>query len=116
MSYSRGDVVLVSFPNADKITYKKRPVLIVQSDKLITTYGDKLVVCITSKLNKTGSTRIPISYNSEDGNKMGLSIDSMIIVDNIATMSPKEIIRKIGTCSVDVQQGIDAALRETFDL
>ena len=116
MSYSRGDVVLAPFPNADMQSYKNRPALIVQSDKLTTTYNDKLVVCITSNLNKIGPTRIPVSSQSPEGKQMGLLMDSTIIVDNIATLQSKEIVKKIGSCSNSVQANIDAALRETFDL
>ncbi|MFB2894590.1 type II toxin-antitoxin system PemK/MazF family toxin [Aerosakkonemataceae cyanobacterium BLCC-F50] len=34
MSYNRGDVVLVLFPNSDLRTAKRRPALVVQADNL----------------------------------------------------------------------------------
>ena len=117
MSYSRGDVVLVAFPNIDMISFKKRPALIVQSDNLQTTYGDKLVACITSNLQKTGSTRVQIQRNSPEWNQMGLTCDSVIVVDNITTVNNQSITSKIGDCrNTRVQQLIDNALREIFDI
>lgn len=40
----RGDVVLVLFPNADLVTFKRRPALIVQADGLNTGLP-RVVVC-----------------------------------------------------------------------
>lgn len=36
MSYKRGEVVLVLFPNSDLKTAKRRPALVVQADELQT--------------------------------------------------------------------------------
>lgn len=38
MTYNRGDVVLVLFPNSDLRTAKRRPALVVQADNLGTDY------------------------------------------------------------------------------
>lgn len=42
MSFRRGDVVLVRFPNSNLKTYKKRPALIVQADDLNTGLSQKI--------------------------------------------------------------------------
>lgn len=90
MSYSQGDVVLVAFPNADLTTYKQRPALIIQSDRLPSHSGDKLVACITSNTHKTGSTRVQIIQRSPEGQQMGLLMDSVIVAPPTGDCDTKE--------------------------
>ncbi|MBE9095837.1 type II toxin-antitoxin system PemK/MazF family toxin [Tychonema sp. LEGE 07203] len=54
MSYNRGDVVLVLFPNADLRTAKRRPVLIVQANNLGTGLRQTITAMITSNLARAG--------------------------------------------------------------
>ncbi|MCR4316308.1 MAG: type II toxin-antitoxin system PemK/MazF family toxin [Planctomycetes bacterium] len=61
---SRGDVVLVSFPNSDLMTYKKRPAVIVQADGLKTGLDQKIVALITSNRGRTGPTRVKVKKDS----------------------------------------------------
>jgi mRNA interferase MazF len=113
-SFNRGDVILVRFPNSDFRTYKKRPALIVQSDSLQTGLPQKIVVPITSNLNRTGKTRIRIERDSPIGQQMGLVVDSVIVVDNLATVLEREIDKKIGNCPLMIE--INNALKIVFDL
>ncbi len=110
---SRGDVVLVIFPNADG-TYKKRPALVVQADRLNTGFDQKLVALITSNLKKSGETRILIRKESAVGRRMGLLTDSVIVADNIATVQGREMHKVIGNCGD--MEAVDDALRTTLGL
>lgn len=85
-SYKRGDVILVLYPNSDLQTYKKRPALVVQADELNTQISQRIVALITSNLNRTGETRVRIYKNSSVCKQMGLITDSIVMVDNLATV------------------------------
>jgi len=98
MSYKRGDVILVRFPNSDLISFKKRPALVVQGDGLNTGLPQKIVALITSNLKRTGPTRIMVNKNDPAGQAMGLLMDSVVVTDNLATVLEREIDKSIGYC------------------
>lgn len=109
MSYRRGDVILVRYPNSDLLTYKKRPVLVVQAEEVSTGLSQRIVALITSNLVRTGATRVTIQKDSGVGQRMGLLTDSVVMADNLATVLEREVDRVIGHCLVMEQ--VDAALR-----
>lgn len=114
MTYKRGDVVLVRFPNSDLKTYKKRPALIVQGDGLNTGLPQTIVALITSNLARTGPTRIAIKQNDAAGQTMGLRTDSVIVADNLATVLDREIDKAVGYCPAMPQ--VEYALKLTLGL
>jgi len=69
-TYKRGDVILVKFPYSDLVRYKKRPALVVQDETVETGLSQRVVVQITSNLNRTGDTRVPVRKDSPDGQAM----------------------------------------------
>jgi len=113
MNCSRGDVILVRFPNSDLKTYKKRPVLVVQAD-LDTGLRQKIVALITSNLSRTGPTRVRVPKDSDLGRNMGLLTDSVVVADNLATILEQEMDKIIGKCC-DLNP-VENALRKTFAL
>ncbi len=112
--YKRGDVVLVLYPNSDLQTYKKRPALVVQSDDVDTQISQMVVALITSNLNRTGAMRVRIYKNSSVCKQMGLMTDSVVMVDNLATVQDREVDRVIGDCPIMEQ--VDIALGKIFAL
>lgn len=112
--YKRGDVVLVLYPNADLRTAKKRPALVIQSDKVQTGLDQRVVAMITSNLSRTGSTRVTFTKGSPEGREMGLLADSVLVTDNLATVLDREIDQVIGRCPMMDLVGL--ALRKTLDL
>lgn len=114
MTFKRGDIVLVRFPNSDLKTYKKRPALIVQADNLNTGLSQKIIALITSNLNRTGPTRVLVQENSEIGKHMGIISDSVIVADNLATVLEREIDKVIGNCVETA--AVDQALRKVLAL
>lgn len=114
MTYKRGDVVLVRFPNSDLRTYKKRPALVVQGDGLNTGLAQRIVALITSNLERTGPTRITIPLNHPAAQTMGLRTDSVLVADNLATVLDREIDKVIGQCPLMAQ--VDQALKRTLGL
>jgi len=114
MNFKHGDVVLLLFPHSDLLTAKRRPALILQSDKIDTGIPQKVVAMITSNLQRTGPTRVYIEAQSETGIAMGLKIDSVVICDNLATVMNSQIDSVIGNCPK--MKSIESALRTVFDL
>jgi len=114
MSFKRGDVVLVRFPNSDLKTYKKRPALIVQADDLDTGLSQKIIALITSNLNRTGPTRVLVEKKSELGKHMGIITNSVIVADNLATVLEREIDKVIGNWVETAK--VDQALRKVLAL
>ncbi len=114
MSYKRGDVILVRFPNSDLKTYKKRPALVVQADGLATGLSQTIIALITSNTARTGSTRVPVQKSDQAGQAMGLRSDSVVVTDNLATVLEREIDKAIGHCPA--MPRVDQALKQTLGL
>ena len=110
----KGYIVLVLFPNSDLMTAKKRPALIVQADNLETNLNQVIIVMITSKMSRAGHpSRVTILIDSYEGQQSGLLTNSVIMTDNLATITLNAVHRIIGSISMEV---IDQALRRTLAL
>ena len=113
-NYIRGDIVLVIFPNSDLRTIKSRPALIVQANNLKTGIAQVIVAMITSRTARSGHpSRVSLQRTSTVGKSSGLLSDSVIMTDNLATVSFSEISRKIGAIEMKT---VDLALRHTLEL
>ncbi len=107
-SHKRGDVILVRYPNSDLRTYRFRPALVVQTDNVITRLPQRIVALITSNLRRTGPSRVRVRMNSSEGRAMGLRTDSVVVLDNLATVHDRAVDRIIGRCTA--MGKMDAAL------
>jgi mRNA interferase MazF len=115
MSYKRGDVILVLFPDSNLRTARRRPALVVQRDNLQSGLPQLIVAMITSNLSRAGHpSRIAVSLASEEARRSGLRTDSVIMTDNLATIFENEIDRAIGSWTM--MPTVDAALRHTLGL
>ena len=113
-NFKRGDIVLVLFPNSDLITAKTRPAIIVQADNLQTGIPQIIVAMITSQIFRAGHpSRVSILRNSPEGKQSGLLVDSVIMTDNLATITTSAIYRLIGSISTE---NVDTALKCTLNL
>lgn len=113
MNCSRGDVVLVGFPNSDGVTLKKRPALVVQDEAVPTGLAQVLLALITTT-PRGGPSRVAVAAASPEGQAMGLPNDSVIVADNVVTVLDKAVIRVLGACPVMSQ--VDQALRAILRL
>ena len=112
---SRGDVVLVWFPNSDLKTFKRRPALVVEADGLNTGLPQVVVSMITSNLARRGHpSRVFVPLDSPEAKAAGLRTDSIVMTDNLATVLDKAIAGKLGR--LQQMAGVDAALRQTLDV
>lgn len=57
-----------------------------------------IVAGITSRTEARGPTRIPIHLGSPEATQMGLRTDSLISLDNLATISTWEAWELVGRC------------------
>jgi mRNA interferase MazF len=114
VSYQRGDVLLVKFPNSDLRSTKLRPALVIQASYLKTGLSQFIVAMITSRVERSGyPSRVLIQLASSEGRQSGLLSDSVVMTDNLATIATMEIGRKIGSIDMTL---VDQALRYTLDL
>jgi hypothetical protein len=74
----------------------------------------RLVACITSNLSRIGQTRISIEKNSAAGKHMGLLMDSVIVVDDLATVFDDEVDKVMGRCPA--MDKVDDAIKVLFGL
>ncbi|MEA5450793.1 type II toxin-antitoxin system PemK/MazF family toxin [Leptolyngbya sp. CCNP1308] len=96
MIYSRGEIVLVLFPNFNTRTAKRRPVLVVQATELNTGLPQLIMAMISSNMKRAGHpSRIAIQLNSPESSQSGLLTHSVIMADNLATILESEIDRKL---------------------
>ncbi len=113
-THKRGDVVLVLFPNSDLLTAKRRPALIVQADNLQTGLPQVIVAMITSRTFRANHpSRVFIKRTTPEGQQSGLLSDSVVMLDNLATIAEAAIDRVIGTLPMTQ---VDPALRHTLGL
>jgi len=110
----RGDVLLVLFPNSDLHTAKTRPAVVVQADDLQTGLAQVIVAMITSKMFRASHpSRVRVLVSSREGQQSGLLTDSVVMADNLATVTEVAIDRVIGSLPT---ADIDAALAHTLGL
>jgi mRNA interferase MazF len=113
-SYKQGDVVLVLFPNSDLVTAKTRPAVIVQADNLQTGLPQIIVAMVTSKMSRSQHpSRLTILLGTPECQQSGLILDSVIMTDNLVTVTLSSIDRVIG--SIDIKH-LQNSLRNTFGL
>jgi mRNA interferase MazF len=115
MTYRRGDVVLVLFPDSNLRTAKRRPALIVQADELGAGLAQTIVAMITSNTVRAGHpSRVAVRVDGKGREASGLLTDLVIMTDNLATIHHSEIDRVLG--SFAGMREIDVALRTTLAL
>ncbi len=114
LSYKQGDVVLVLFPNSDLVTAKTRPAVVVQADNLQTGLPQIIVAMVTSQMSRSKHpSRLTILLGTPEGQQSGLISDSVIMTDNLVTVTRAAIDRVIGSVEIE---NLQQSLRNTFGL
>src|SRR5947207_3968474 len=97
MTYERGDVVLVFFPDSNLRTAKRRPALVIQANNLNTSLRQTIVAMITSNMSRADHpSRVRLLLNSAAGREARILMDSVVMTDNLATVRETEIDRTLG--------------------
>ena len=113
-TYKRGDVILVLFPDSNLRTAKPRPALVIQADNLQTGLPQVIAAMITSKMFRANHpSRVTVLLSTPEGQQSGLLTDSVIMTDNLATVSESAINRVIGLLPMTK---VEVALRHTLNL
>jgi len=104
MMYSKGEIVIVSFPFSDLINAKKRPMLI------LATKGEDIIGCaITSNPESEG---IAITKFVEGG----LPFESKIKYWQITTIVKSVIQKKVAKISIDNHKEVLSKIQELFKI
>jgi mRNA interferase MazF len=110
----RGDIVLVLFPNSNLVTAKTRPALVVQADNLQTGLSQVLVAMVTSQMVRAGHpSRVTVLLSTPEGRQSGLLTDSVVMTDNLATVTISAVSRVIGSLPMT---DVERSLRQTLGL
>ncbi len=93
------DIVLIPIPFTDLTSQKKRPAIIISSDKYNETNEDIVVVALTSNIESRNFTITLTTDDLEDG---VLKVTSMIRVDKIYTLNKSIVIKTFGRLKPDI--------------
>ncbi len=115
MSFERGDVVLVLYPESNLRTARRRPALVVQANNLATGLPQIVLAMISSNLDRAGHpSRVLVTVDSPEGRESGLRTDSVVMTDNLATVVDKQVDGVLG--ALPDMSAVDTALRYTLGL
>ncbi len=104
------DVVVVPFPYSDKLAEKRRPALVISSEKFNKETGLLWVAMITSteKIGLRGDVEIPSS------GKSGLTTPSIIRTAKLVTIERDHVVRAIGQIDARVATKVKQFILETI--
>jgi mRNA-degrading endonuclease toxin of MazEF toxin-antitoxin module len=114
---NRGDVVLVRFPRPSGLRGKKRPAVIVQSDKYTGKVGTLVVAEVTSNLTMANDPAcLFIDSNTPEGQATGVVRDCVVSCLVLVTVYADTIVQTLGTLSPSMQQKLDDCLKAAMGL
>src|SRR5438105_8409511 len=101
MNVQRGDVVMVDWLYSDRTGSKRRPALVVQADAYNQTLDDTILALITSSARRRvgAATQLDVDISTQDGQRTGLSINSVVQCENLVTVDRRFILRVRGKFS-----------------
>lgn len=114
---SRGDVVLVRFPQPSGLRGKKRPAVIVQAD----TYGATLKTVVVAEITKNLTMAndpacLFIDVSTSEGKATGLVRDSVVSCLVLVTVYADTVETKLGGLSAAMLQRLDTCLKAALGL
>jgi mRNA interferase MazF len=118
MKLTRGDVVLVDFPQGRGMPTKRRPAVVVQSDHNNSRLTTGIFVGFSSNLKLRGieATQVYVDTTTPDGRSAGIARSSVIKCENIQTFDYSMVIRVLGKLSPELMTKVDAALKISLGL
>jgi len=110
-AYKSNDVVLVEFIFSEKVGSKKRPALVLSSDKYNENRQEVIVVAITSNIERQliGDTKL------KDWKGAGLKYPSLVTAI-IQTIKREMITHRLGSLSKEDIQSVKANLKKALVL
>ncbi len=119
--WRKGDAVLLLFPytEANGTTQTKRhPAVIISGNRCNEFFDDVLVVPLTTKKPRKFANEISIEilFQSDEGKRAGLKLDSFIDCSVIATMPKKLLVSKLGSFSARVMRDVDECIKRCMEM
>ena len=118
MKVSRGDVVLVDFPQSPGQPVQRRPALVVQSDHNNTRLTNAIFAMITSNVSLANRepTQLLIDVSAADGKISGLAHTSAVKCENLYTLPIASVAKKLGSLPVTLMAQVDSCLKASLGL
>ena len=112
MSFRRGDVVLVPFPFTEQKASKKRPALVVSSERYNDSCPDLIVAQITGRVD---APHRPGDHLVKSWREAGLLRPSMVRA-RLTTLERGTILRRLGQMPGDDMLSVDRSLLTALGL
>ena len=114
---NRGDIVLVRFPHPSGLRGKKRPAVIVQSDRYAGVVTTIVVAEVTKNLlMKDDPACLFIDLSNAEGKATGLMRDSVVSCLLLVTVYADTVAQSLGTLSESMKQKLDLCLKAGLSL
>jgi len=114
---NRGDVVLIEVPFVGVAGSKRRPAVIVQSDRLNGAIRETIIAAITSNLSHVHlENQVFVDVSTPEGAASGLLMHSAIRCERLHTVPQSDIIRVIGRLQPNLIAKLDAAIKSALQL
>ena len=110
-SFSRGDVVLISFVFADEAGAKQRPAVVISSQTYHQNRQEAIISAITSRIDRV----LVGDHHISDWREAGLLFPS-VATGILRTVKRSMIVRQLGRMSADDMNAIDKQLRVALAL
>jgi len=113
----RGDVVLVRFPHPSGLRGKKRPGVIVQSDRYQGSVRTVVVAEVTSNLAMANDPAcVFIDLKTVDGRETGLSKDSVATMLMLTTVYVDRVEHVLGSLSASLLARMEDCIKAALDV
>jgi mRNA interferase MazF len=106
-TYKRWDVVAVEYPFIEGGEAKRRPALIVSTDRLPTRHGVYWAAMITTARAGTRADDIAVTNHA----RAGLPTDCVVRLPRLTTLSDAQIARRIGTLTAKDRNAVTRLLK-----
>lgn len=114
---NRGDVVLVEVPFVGSPGSKRRPAVIVQSNRLNGVIRETIIAAITSNLGNVHQPHhIRIDLSTPEGAASGLLMDSAVRCERLHTVPQADVRHVIGHLLPPLLTKLDSALKSALQL
>jgi mRNA interferase MazF len=111
--------LLVSFPfvAGGEAERKRRPALVVQSDRYNRRRAAVILVAITSnRMHRELPSKVAVNMDTAEGREAGLRLDSIVDCQTLVTVPREEIQIRLGRFSAAVMKRVDRALDDALGL
>lgn len=111
--------MLVGFPfvREGTVARKRRPAVVVQSDRYNRRRSAVILAAITSSQRRRGlACKVTVARDSPEGRRAGLLTDSVVDCQTLVTLPRAEVVAKLGSFPPDVLTQIDRAIENALGL